>query len=291
MHLGEGRVHTIGAIVEAERTSRPGARVLVFERGGALHVDGGVAAPDHRGLAGTFAALLGHSDVTTIAVLPSELYLPARSPSISGAIARYLRTSVIGVDLPSGLSELVSAGLDLDDRYRTAIADRARESVADYLATLGDADSARVAELHRTVLGPLRRLVRSWSSEPGFAPADRAALADRLSRRHLHLRAWIAAFCDHVALAAKFDLAATACVHAADGSGKLQDALDAAIAGAVPRPPKATAPAALVVPHAGYVYSGPVAASGTCGPNPCAARSGESCCSGPVIACPCAASR
>ena len=42
---------------------------------------------------------------------------------------------------------------------------------------------------------------------------------------------------------------------------RLRGALDGAIAGAVPRPPQAPAPAALVVPHAGYVYSGPVAAS------------------------------
>jgi AmmeMemoRadiSam system protein B len=42
---------------------------------------------------------------------------------------------------------------------------------------------------------------------------------------------------------------------------ELRVALDTAIAGAVPRPPQATAPGALVVPHAGYVYSGSVAAS------------------------------
>jgi AmmeMemoRadiSam system protein B len=42
---------------------------------------------------------------------------------------------------------------------------------------------------------------------------------------------------------------------------RLEAALDAAFAAAVPPEPGAPVPKALVVPHAGYVYSGPIAAS------------------------------
>ena len=145
LRLGEGRVRTIVAIADAERVARQVPGIVVFERGGALHVDGGVAAPDHRGLAGTFAAFLGHMDVTTMAVLPSELYLPARSPSISTAIATYLRSAVIGVELPQLLVELLSAGLALDAEHRAVIVRSTQESVAAYLAALGTADAVRVA--------------------------------------------------------------------------------------------------------------------------------------------------
>ena len=49
------------------------------------------------------------------------------------------------------------------------------------------------------------------------------------------------------------------------------------------------APKALIVPHAGYVYSGAVAAAPTRG-SPRARPSGASCCSAPATACRCAAS-
>jgi len=45
------------------------------------------------------------------------------------------------------------------------------------------------------------------------------------------------------------------------GPGALRAAVDRAFAGAVPADPGALVPEALVVPHAGYVYSGPVAAT------------------------------
>lgn len=216
--VGEGRVHTIAAIVDAERAARRVTGVVVFERGGALHVDDHVARPDHRGVAGTFAGLLGHTDLTTMAVLPGELYLPARSPSISTAIATYLRTRVLAVELPRLLVELVSAGLDLDAERRAALDELAGAAVTAHLDEIGTAESARVDAVHRTVLQPLRRLARRWSRQPGLTPADAAALRDRLARRHLHLRDWVGAFCDHVALASRFDRPVAVRVHTAGGA-------------------------------------------------------------------------
>jgi hypothetical protein len=76
----------------------------------------------------------------------------------------------------------------------------------------------RAADLDAGVLRPLRRMVRTWSVGPGPAPVDRAAVAERLSRRNRHLRSWTASFSDHLRLAAAFERIHTVRVLADDGS-------------------------------------------------------------------------
>lgn len=217
LRTGEGRVHTIASIIDAERSTRADTRVVVFERGGALHVRGGVAAPGFRGVAGTFAALLDDVAHTAMAVLPHELYLPAGAPPIAPAIASYVRSSIIGTDLVAVLVEQLCSGVDLDLEHRAALAQAAAEAMATLVAVWAAGGSAQVRDINRHVLAPLRRFVRSWSSQPRVAPSARAAVAERLGAHHPHVQAWVEHLLGHAKLAATFERALTAQVRTPAG--------------------------------------------------------------------------
>ena len=74
--MGEGRVDTIEAIIEAERSVRDISGAIVFDRGRRIHWREGLQAPGYDGVGGLFGQMLGDSRFTALAVLSNEMYLP-----------------------------------------------------------------------------------------------------------------------------------------------------------------------------------------------------------------------
>ena len=79
--VGEGRVETIKAVIEAERATRPVSGVIIFDNARRIQwkqgaLGQGVAVPGYEGLGGLYAQLLGDERFTPYAVLSSEQYLP-----------------------------------------------------------------------------------------------------------------------------------------------------------------------------------------------------------------------
>jgi superfamily II DNA or RNA helicase len=203
LHNGEGRVHTVAAIVEAERDTRPGARAVVFERGGALHIEDATATPGHRGLAGTFAGLLDARVGTVAAALPHEVYLPLQSPRLSARIAGHVRDTMVGDQLASRLVEQLVAGLALEAEHRLPLIATATTA----LRTLAHESGRAVhgAAVEREVVRPLRALVRTWIDDQRITSAARHGVLARLASHNLHLRAWVLDVVRHLGLAAQFD--------------------------------------------------------------------------------------
>jgi hypothetical protein len=75
LRVGEGRVETVKAIIEAERAVRDVSGIIVFDRGRHLRWKEEVAVPGYVGLAGLFAEMLGDPRFTSLAVLSNEMYL------------------------------------------------------------------------------------------------------------------------------------------------------------------------------------------------------------------------
>jgi hypothetical protein len=196
-HNGEGRVHTIAAILQAEREIRPGARAVVFERGGALHPDGEVATPGHRGLAGTFAGLLDADCGTVVGALPHELYLPLRSPPLTAHIADHVREVMVGDELANRLVEQLVAGLAVEPDHRAALL----ASAASSLRAVAQRQDVRAFDVEHDVIRPLRSIVRAWTGDASVSAVTRYSVRARLSPRNLHLRAWIADVLRHLGLA------------------------------------------------------------------------------------------
>jgi superfamily II DNA or RNA helicase len=213
LHNGEGRVHTIAAIVQAERDARPGARAVVFERGGALHRDGGTATPGHRGLAGTFAGLLDAGCGTVVGALPHELYLPMQSPALSAHIAGHVRDVMVGDHLASRLVEQLLAGLAIDAEHRLALLGTATTA----LRSVAHRQKVRAADVEHTVMRPLRGVVHDWVDDPSVSAVTRYSVRSRLASRNLHLRAWIADVLRHLGLADHLARPSTVVVRTASG--------------------------------------------------------------------------
>jgi superfamily II DNA or RNA helicase len=222
VHNGEGRVHTIAAIVEAERESRPGARAVVFERGGALHVDDATATPGHRGLAGTFAGLLDAQVGTVAAALPHELYLPRQSPPLSACIAGHVRDVMVGDQLASRLVEQLVAGLGLEAEHRLALLGTATTALRTLAHDHGAHDhgghAVHGAAVEREVVRPLRAVARAWIDDQRVTVAARHGVLARLASHNLHLRAWVVDVVRHLGLAAQFDRPVTVTVRSTAGA-------------------------------------------------------------------------
>ncbi len=76
LRIGEGRVATIKAIIEAERAIRPVSGIIIFDAGIKIQWKEGVATPGYGGVAGVFSQMLGDDRFTPMAALSKEIYLP-----------------------------------------------------------------------------------------------------------------------------------------------------------------------------------------------------------------------
>lgn len=212
--IGEGRVATIKAIIEAERAIRRVPGVIIFDTGRRIHWQDGVALPGYAGVGGLFAELLGDRHFTPMAVLSSEIYLPYdEEDPLPFHIARFVRRTIMLGDLANALVDLGTDGLGLPTEAIAGFRQAVDAALGGYVATL-PIPRARRRELDRRVITPLRRLVRR--ARLG-ADLTRRVL-DRLSHRQYHVRDWLGTFLDYAAVADRFEQARVAHVEQVGGT-------------------------------------------------------------------------
>jgi hypothetical protein len=200
LRTGEGRVETIKAIIDAERSVRPVSGAIVFDSGKRIRWRQGVTTPGYEGVAGLFGQLLGDRRFSVLAALSSEMYLTCEDADpLPPRIATFIEANMMRGEVGSAIFRLALQNLDL----RPEVFERLRVSfdalVRDYLASASASSSGRPGEFRRNVLRPFQRAARQ---ELDRKTAQRLRL--RLVPGNVHLAGLIATFCEYAHIAAQF---------------------------------------------------------------------------------------
>jgi len=214
VHVGEGRVDSIKALINAENSVRPVSGVVVFDKGTRIQRGNGVVAPSYAGVAGVFAQMLGTAGIWPMAVLSSEIYLPwSDTNTIPSQIAKHIKTEIMSSELSDALFDLLTQGVAIPDRKRDELHDQYRTLLADYVHSLSEIGASRPREFNRKVLRRFRRAVNK--AKLGGA-GER--LKSRLAPNNYHIRKWEAVFFDYALIAARFLKARPAELRQASGA-------------------------------------------------------------------------
>jgi superfamily II DNA or RNA helicase len=208
--VGEGRVETIKAVIEAERATRDVSGIIIFDNArridwkqgaAAPGADGkGVAVPGYDGLGGLYAQLLGDSRFTPYAVLSGEQYLPYdENDPLPPRIATFIERSIMQDEIAVAMFNLAVQGLDLDRATWGAIGMRWATLTEAYIATLSDLRAPRPSDFSRRVLRPVRQQIRTLN----LGPAGERLIA-RLDLRNIHLAELVSTFFDYALIARYF---------------------------------------------------------------------------------------
>jgi superfamily II DNA or RNA helicase len=200
LRVGEGRVDSMKAIIEAERASRPVHGVIIFDAGTRIRWQDGTAIPGYRGVAGVFSQMLGDKRFTPMAVLSSEMYLAYDEVDpLPERIAAFIKRVIMLGELGDALFGLTTGGLDLTGRQLARLRSAFDGILARYVDTLVEVGATRPGEFSRKVLSPFRRAVRKAKlGEMG----DK--LLARLSIKHYHVRNCVTTFFDYALIADVF---------------------------------------------------------------------------------------
>jgi hypothetical protein len=200
LHVGEGRVDSMKAIIEAERASRPVHGVIIFDAGTRIRWQTGTAVPGYSGVAGVFSQMLGDKRFTPMAVLSSEMYLAYdEADPLPARIAAFIKREIMQGELGDALFGLTTQGLSLKDDQLTRLRGVFDAILARYVDTLVEVNAARPGEFSRKVLSPFRRAVRKAK-----LGAIRDTLLARLSLRHYHVRTCVTTFFDYALIVDAF---------------------------------------------------------------------------------------
>jgi superfamily II DNA or RNA helicase len=198
--VGEGRVETIKAIIEAERAKRPVSGIIVFDSGRKIHWRKGLATPGYEGVGGLFAEMLGDDRFTAFAVLSSEMYITYdEHDPLPPHIARFIEDELMRGEVAGAIFKLATQGLDLDPKTLDKLDKRFTTLIDRYIPRLVNIRATRRGEFSRRVLNPMRRSIRSMK----LGPEGQRLLA-RLHRRNVHLSGLVQTFFDYALLAAGF---------------------------------------------------------------------------------------
>lgn len=201
LRVGEGRVDSIKAIIEAERQVRQVHGVIIFDAGTRIRWQPGkgvaspsnVAVPGYAGVAGIFAQLLGDQRFTAMAALSSEIYLAHDEDNpLPAQIAAFIKREIMLGELGDALFGLTTQGLGLGDVQLAALRQSFDNILAEYVLPLSQVRVARPREFYRKVLIPFKRAVRKAK-----LGALRKKLLERLSIRHYHVRNCVNTFFDY----------------------------------------------------------------------------------------------
>ncbi|MDD1721654.1 MAG: DEAD/DEAH box helicase family protein, partial [Euryarchaeota archaeon] len=199
-HVGEGRVDSIKAIINAENSARAVSGVVVFDKGTRIQRSDGVVAPSYVGVAGVFAQMLGDAGVWPMAVLSSEMYLPwSETNTVPSQIAEYIKTEIMSSELGEALFDLLTQGVAIPDHRRDELHDQCRALLADYIQGLSKIGASRPGGFNRKVLRRFRRAVNK-AKLGGIGET----LKSRLAPNNHHIRKWEATFFDYALIAARF---------------------------------------------------------------------------------------
>jgi hypothetical protein len=199
--MGEGRVETIKAIIEAENRVRPISGKIVFDTGRRIQWKEAVAVPGYQGVGGLFAQLLGDERFTVLAALSSEMYLTySDSEPLTEQIANFIEAALMRGNASEAIFGLVTQGLALSETAQQALHGGFTDLIDAYLPTLRDIHAARTGDFNRRILAPMRRRVKAMHLPPAVAQP----LLARMSRGNVNLLTLEQTFFDYALLAKAF---------------------------------------------------------------------------------------
>jgi hypothetical protein len=200
LRVGEGRVETTKAVMDAERAMRPIGGVIIFDNARAIRWRDGVATPGYAGVGGLFAELLGDPRVRPFAALSNELYFPySEEDPIPLRVAGFIERELMREEIGRAIFDLSTQGLGLDDGVLGPLRAAFFDALDAYMPGLAQVRSARPSDFSRQVLNPLRRLVR----QQRLGLAGQRLLA-RLDRRNVHLAELVRTFFDYAIIGRSF---------------------------------------------------------------------------------------
>ncbi len=198
--VGEGRVETIKAVIEAERATRHVSGTIIFDNARRIHWKEELAVPGYEGLGGLYAQMLGDERFTPYAVLSSEQYLPySEDNPLPPRIADYVEQHLMRGEIAGAMFDLAAQNLDVPEVVREDLKRRWDDLVASYIEQTGDVHAARAGDFSRKVMQPLRRHVRkNIEGEEG----DR--FLARMSLKNVHFANMVKTFFDYALIARYF---------------------------------------------------------------------------------------
>ncbi len=198
--VGEGRVETIKAIIEAERSTRPVSGIIIFDNARRIQWKQGLAVPGYEGLGGLYAQLLGDERFTPYAVLSSEQYLPYdEADPLPPRISRFVERELMQGEIAGAMFDLVFQGLNIPAQVRDDLHSRWNALIGNYIPRLENVHAARPGDFSRRVLRPLRQQVRKLD----LGSAGERLLA-RMDLRNIHFADLLNTFFDYAIIARYF---------------------------------------------------------------------------------------
>ncbi len=204
--VGEGRVETIKALIEAERAVRPVSGIIVFDNARQIHWREGLVAPGYQGVGGLFAQMLGDRRFKPVAVLSGEMYLAydEKNP-LPPTIAEFVERELMRGEVAEAIYGLTMQGTDLGEKEAVVLEKYFYELIDDYIPSLINIYARRPGDFRKRVLNPMRRLVRKMK-----LGSDGQRLLMRLDLRNVHLVGLVQTFFDYALIAKRFRQARTA---------------------------------------------------------------------------------
>lgn len=212
--IGEGRLDTINAIIEAEYSVRQVTGVIVFDNAKRIRWKDQVAVPGYAGVAGVFTQMLGNPRFTPIAALSSEIYMPWNEDDpLPLGISDYVRREIMLTELGNTMFGVIAQGIDITDEARSELSNFFTRSLRDYIYGVRNVRAPRLGEFNRRVLKRFREEI--IGKRLGRAEAR---LLNRVSLDYNIVRRLIGTFFDYAMIARYFDEAYLAELRQADGT-------------------------------------------------------------------------
>jgi len=198
--VGEGRVETIKAVIEAERAVRPVSGIIVFDNARRISWREGLVAPGYQGVGGLFAQMIGDERFVPVAVLSNEMYLAyGEKDQLPPRIADFVEEELMRGEVAEAIYGLTTQGVNLTGENQEELQKQFTQLIDDYIPTLKNIHARRPGDFRKRVLNPLRRTVRRMK-----LGADGQRLLMRLDLRNVHLVGLVQTFFDYALIAKHF---------------------------------------------------------------------------------------
>jgi superfamily II DNA or RNA helicase len=199
--VGEGRVETIKAVIEAERATRPISGIIIFDNARRINWKQSLAAPGYEGVSGLYAQLLGDERFTPYAVLSSEQYLPYdEHDPLPPRIAAFIELELMRGEMAQAMFDLVSQGLELSAESLAGLRQHWDALIEKYIPHLSRVHAARPGNFSQHVLRPMRAHILR---HPNLGHAAKR-LVERMDLRNIHFADLVNTFFDYAIIARYF---------------------------------------------------------------------------------------
>jgi hypothetical protein len=198
--VGEGRVETIKAVIEAERATREVSGFIIFDNARRINWKQELAAPGYEGISGLYAQLLGDARFTPYAVLSNEQYLPYDEiDPLPPRIAAFVEETLMQGEMAQAMFDLTFQDLDPKSEAYASLSSLWRTQIESYIPRLKNVRAARPGEFSRRVLRRMRDRIRRLQ----MGPQGERLLA-RLDLRNIHFADLVSTFFDYAIIARSF---------------------------------------------------------------------------------------